>query len=496
MTDITAVLISTFISGFLFLRADWYLLSKGFVPVGTIVMSIFTITYGLGWFLWRIDPDSLFGYSSLSTLSALHGMGSSFALGIVTLAFVYCLVRLCTIPDQQPSLLPKDLYVRNSSRLVPFVVIMLVLSVVLVPYLYDAGMFTRQVGVTSQHLSSAETLVSLAKATTFLSRLLPVAIILLPVAFSDSSRFYKLLILCALTAFVCMAYYTGSRTLLFTVPVYMLIGYIFWYRPKPRNILVVIALLLSLLIPVAEHVRVQREGNPAVPDLRIKYQLFQIGKQLIGTSHDFYLYLDSKSCLADLSQLMATDPLTREISQLGARSFAPESFQRWHISGRLAACSSRSLTPRLWSSLDRFPAGLLPKTLGFSAPSLFDGQELSHELSRTLDLKPGEISNSTLSLFADSWWRYRWFGVIIAFSVFGLLLALIQAFIDYQTANGAVAGLLSQLVLFTLLGSWINNTALTTLWLLFWELPKTLFILYLLVVFIGHARRVFRSQRL
>ena len=493
MPDYLIVLFAILISGVSFALSDQYSLRRGFFPIGTIVFSIFTLTYGLGWFLWRLDPDSLFGYSTQSTLSGLHGMGLSFSIGILTLSFVYSVARIYVFPRSSLNYSPIQIYTKNSQYLVTLTIIILLSSALLIPYLEQVGMFSRGAGSSSLYVFPASILIPLTKASTLLSRLFPVALVLLPVTSHKFSRNTKLAAIFSVTIFVWTAYATGSRTLLFTVPAYLFVGYFFWYRPKLSRIFFLVVVLSILSIPLAENIRVQREGDQAISDLRTKYQAFQIGKQLIGTSHDFYLYLVPQACQADLSSLMAEDPLTRQISQAGVRSFPPDSFQRWHVSGRLLACSTRNLEKRLWSSLGNFPAGLLPKTLGFSGPSLFDGQELSLEISRTLDLKPGEISNSTLSLFADSWWRYRWLGVIIAFSLLGLFLALIQSFIDHQIGKGAMTGLLSQLLLFTLLGSWINNTALTTLWLLFWELPKSLLICYLLVVLVGFARRTYRA---
>ena len=489
MLDTLVVILAILISGLFVFLSDRYSLRRGFFPAGTIVFSIFTLTYGLGWFLWRLDPDSLFGYSTQSTLSGLRRMGLSFSLGIFTLSVVYSVVRTHILPSISLNYSPIEIRSRNSKRLVRFTAVILITSGLLVPYLYQVGMFSRDAASNGLQVSAGSFAILLAKGTTLLSRLLPVALLLLSGLVNRFSRALKLAAILSTCIFMYTAYLSGSRTLLFTVPAYLLIGYFFWYRPRFSRVFFVLALLLSLSLPLAEHIRVQREGDPTITDLRTKYQPFQIGKQLIGTSHDFYLYLDAKSCQADLSILLADDPLTRQISLIGVRSFPPDSFQRWHVSGRLLACSTRKLEKRLWRSLQYFPVGLLPKTLGFSGPSLFDGQELSLELSRTLDLKPGEISSSTLSLFADSWWRYRWLGVTIAFSFLGLFLALIQVFVDYQIAKGAISGLLSQLLLFTLLGSWINNTALTTLWLLFWELPKSLLICYLIVVVIGWSRR-------
>ena len=127
---------------------------------------------------------------------------------------------------------------------------------------------------------------------------------------------------------------------------------------------------------------------------------------------------------------------------------------------------------RRFSDFDRLPFGLLPRSLGFPSDSLFDGQALSESLSHSLDLKPGEISYSTISIFADAWWRWRWPGVALFSAALGALLALIQSFLLWLLARQPMAGLLGQLLVLSLVGTWVNNTTLTMLWFLFWDLPK------------------------
>jgi hypothetical protein len=122
----------------------------------------------------------------------------------------------------------------------------------------------------------------------------------------------------------------------------------------------------------------------------------------------------------------------------------------------------------------------LPKTFVPSAPSLFDGQELVQGISSDLGLRPGEISQGTLSIFADAWWRWRWPGVVLVSAVLGGLLALIQSLLLWLMRHQPIAGLLGQLLVLSLVGSWINNTTLTMLWFLLWDLPKAWFELMLL----------------
>lgn len=483
------MLLSIFFSGALFVCTDYRLLSRGLIPAGTIAYTIYTITYAFGWFLWRLDPDSLFGYSSPTTLSALRGMGVTFSVGIFIFALSYSLSRSFLLPKIRIGHSCKDILETNSLRLLYLVFFILLISTISFPPLSSAGMFARDASLSPIDVTSFNSAVTLAKASNLYSRLVPISLLFLPALFSRLTRAQKLLIFLTLGAFVYFALSTGSRTLIFSVPAYLLIGYLFWFRPKLKYIIAPFLVMLAFALPLAEHIRVVREGDPSIADLKNKYEFFQLGKQLIGTSHDFYIFPSSEVCQSDLETLVANDDLADSIYRRGASKFSQDSFQRWHIVGRLHACSKRRLGKRQWDDLAKFPSGLLPKSLGFDSPNLFDGQDLSQQVSDSLDLKPGEISNSTISLYSDAWWRSRWPGLISASAVVGLIFALIQQFVDYQFWRGSILGLLSQMLLFTLLGSWINNTVLTTLWLLFWELPKVLFLAYILVIII----RVFHS---
>jgi len=192
----------------------------------------------------------------------------------------------------------------------------------------------------------------------------------------------------------------------------------------------------------------------------------------MGTAHEFYLFLTPRDCAADLDTLIKIDPVSAQISRNGVAFLPDDHYLRWHIAGRYLSCSKRVLSHRGFELFDRLPLGLLPSSLGFSTPSLFDGQELSQDLSLSLDLKPGEVSYSTISIFADAWWRWRWPGVVVVTAVLGGLLALIQNLLLWLILRQPMAGLLGQLLVLSLVGTWINNTTLTMLWFLLWDLPK------------------------
>ena len=85
---------------------DRRLLRQGVPSLGALVVALYGLTYGLGWLLWRLDPSSLFGYGSRSTLGALEGLGLLFALGLPGLALGYGAVRLAWPLGVAPSPIP------------------------------------------------------------------------------------------------------------------------------------------------------------------------------------------------------------------------------------------------------------------------------------------------------------------------------------------------------------------------------------------------------
>ena len=241
---------------------------------------------------------------------------------------------------------------------------------------------------------------------------------------------------------------------------------------------------------MAELIRVQREGVSTNPSLQRTFETFQIGKQLMGTSHEFYLMLRADDCRRDLSAVTAADPFALEVYQKGVRSFPSESLHRWHVVGLYESCINRFLDERRWEAFDSLPLALLPRSLGFPSEGLFDGQFLSERLSASLDLKPGEISYSTISLFADAWWRWRWPGVVMFGILLGACLSLIQQLLLWLQRRQPLAGLIGQLLILSFVGTWINNTSLTMIWFLYWDFPKAWFELMVLVNLFG-----FRSSR-
>ena len=56
--------------------------------------------------------------------------------------------------------------------------------------------------------------------------------------------------------------------------------------------------------------------------------------------------------------------------------------------------------------------------------------------------------------------------------ILGGLLGSIQASLIWLVRHKPIQGLLGQLLVLSLVGTWINNTILTMIWFLLWDLPK------------------------
>ena len=458
---------------------DRRLLRQGVPSLGALVVALYGLTYGLGWLLWRLDPSSLFGYGSRSTLGALEGLGLLFALGLPGLALGYSAVRLAWPLGVAPSPIPdrQTLLARYGPLLQRLCEILLVLALVGLVGMASQGVFLRDPEAQRQAFQ-ASPLAKLLVGSGLLSRLAPVGLVLVPLVWSRWRPWQRLAVLLLLLAWLALGLASGSRGQLFTVPVYLFVGALLWRRLSWRRAALVALAGLVAGVVVAEGVRVQREGNLANPALRRQFETFQIGRQLLGTSHEFYALLRPADCAADLADALARDPSLARL--LPASAASPTVDQLYNVVRLYDSCRNRRLVPIGWQGFERLPAGLLPSTLVPWAPSLFDGQARAEALSASLRLKPGEISYSTLSLFADGWLRFRWPGVVLFPAAIGVLLGLAQNLVLLLAGTTPLLALLAQLLALSLISTWINNTALTMLWSLGWDLPKTAFELALL----------------
>ena len=462
-------------------RADWHLLKRGVPSLGLVVTLMYCLTYGIGWTLWRLDPSSLFGYGTASTLGSLDRLGLLLALGLPALVFSYSLVRAAIGGNLPNSFLAfAELHRTRLQRLSYGLV---ALSVIGLVGMTGTGLFLRD--PEQQQLAlQASWLPKLLIGTGLLSRLAPVGLVLVPFAWTGWSRWQQLSVVLLLANWAALASGSASRGQLLALPIYLLLGSLIWRRIPIKRVAVIFLLGGLCFLPLAEVIRIQREGDASNPELQRAFETFQIGKQIMGTSHEFYLLLQGPDCRADLAHHLQQNPQDRRLLGVLSTEMADIPSDRWNVVRLYEACSQRVLKERSFAGFDTLPFGLIPNTLFQSAPSLFDGQELVQTISDDLGLRPGEISQGTLSIFADAWWRWRWFGVASISALFGVIFALIQSLLLLLIVRQPMAGLLAQLLVFSLVGTWINNTALTMVWFLFWDLPKAwieLIVLTLLV---------------
>ncbi|MEB3242550.1 MAG: hypothetical protein VKO44_02845 [Cyanobacteriota bacterium] len=453
-------------------RVDGPLLRRRVPTLGAVVVAMYGLTYGLGWLLWRLDPSSLFGLASRSTLGALQGMGLLFSLGLTSLALGYGAVRLAwplrsagaPIPERQDLLRSRGAVLRRLCEL------LLVLSLLGLVGMASQGVFLRDPQAQRQALD-ASALAKVLVGTSLLSRLAPVGLVLVPLVWPLWRPWQRLAVGGLLVAWLALGLASGSRGQLFNVPLYLFLGALLWRRLSWRQAGALALAGLVAGVVVAEGVRVRRAGPGADAALTRQFEPFQIGRQLLGTSHELYALLRPADCAADLAERLDRDPRLEVLLTPPEATLTPA--ERYHEVRLFDACRRRRLSWQGWSGFERLPVGLLPRTLVPSAPSLFDGQGKVEALSASLRLRPGEISHGTLSLFADGWLRFRWLGVALLPAGIGALLAFLQALVVLQVPRRPLLALLWQLLALSLVGSWINNTSLTMIWSLGWDLPKS-----------------------
>ena len=481
---------ATYLVAIIIVAASDYSLLRRYIPsLGFIFVLMYGVTYGLGLMLWRSDPSSLFGYGSVSTIGALDTLLNYFSIGILSLSASYGICRhlLTRLQNTLPQKSFIELSLPHRENLSNLSLLLIILAVLAISVMSTLGLFARSPAIQAQILHSS-TIAKVIIGSSIISRLAPVGFFLIPFAWKQWSFSLRFFITTLLSVWQVIAISSGSRGLLISLPVYLIIGALCWQKISFRLLLISLFAGALLFLPLAEHLRVSREGDQSVPELKRAFQTFQIGKQLMGTSHEFYLALDPANCSADLTKKLAEDLNSAIIYEKGVKSFPDNTLERWNVVGLYDNCSNRTLRLRGFDGFHKLPLGLLPSTFYKGSPSLFDGQELSENLSRTLDLKPGEISYATISLFADSWWRWGWLGLVLGPASIGALLAVYQSFLSWMIGNKMLVGLLAQFLVVTLFCTWINNTFLTMTWHLFWDFPKSWFELIVLSIVLAGMR--------
>ena len=467
-----------------------YSLLRLFIPsLGFVFVLMYGLTYGLGLTLWRSDPSSLFGYGSLSTTGALDDLLIYFSIGILSLSTSYgiCRFLLTRLQKTLPHRTFTELSWPHRDNLSNLSFLLSTLGVIALSVMSLLGLFYRSPDLQAQVLQGS-IIAKVIVGSSITSRLAPVGFFLIPFSWQHWSQRKRFLIIILLSAWQVVAISSGSRGLFISLPVYLIIGALCWQKISIKNLLIGSLSGALLFLPLAEHLRITREGDQSVPELKRAFQIFQIGKQLMGTSHEFYLALNPVNCSADLTTKLIEDSNAKMIYHKGVKSFPENSLSRWNVVGLYDNCMNREIRQRHFEGFQKLPLGLIPSVLYKDSPNLFDGQELSEDLSASLDLKPGEISYSTISLFADSWWRSGFLGLVLGPASIGALLGLLQSFFSWMLAKRMLFGLLAQFLVVTLVCTWINNTILTMTWYLFWDFPKAWLELVLLSIVLSVSR--------
>ena len=458
---------------FVICRVDWSLLKQGLPSLGVIVTLMYISTYGAGLTFWRFDPSSLFGYATFSTIGSLDRMAFLLSLGLPVLVISYSVISLSTrlLLCEYPCRSLLSIANQNRCLLQRLCFLLLILSVLGVFGMTASGLFLRDPEQQKYALDSS-LIAKLLVGSGLLSRLAPVGLVLVPFSWSSWQRWMKLASLFILSVWAVLAIASASRGQVLALPLYLLIGGLVWRRLSVRSVVVLLLFGSIAFLPLAEAIRINREGDASQPSLSSTFQSFQIGKQLIGTSHDFYLMLSAADCSTDLIDEVAKHPSSLKLSLESQSNYPANSEQRWHHVFLYKNCIDRVVSRRAFAGYSGLLHVYLPKTIFPDAPSLFDGQSLVEAISDQLGLRPGEISQGTLSVFADAWWRWRWAGVLAVSALLGAILAFIQSLLLWILRHQPMAGLLGQLLAISLVGTWINNTTLTMLWFLLWDLPK------------------------
>lgn len=456
-------------------------LRDGVPTLGFIFILMYICTYGVGLTVWSFDPSSIFGYGSLSTNGGLGGMCRLFLIGITGLSTGYIFSRTIIrnsrlkLEDNSSNKLIKQMIgIKRKPEDLAFVLV--ILGVIGLFIMVRSGIFDRQ--LISSFQPDRSLIYKVMVGSSLMSRLAPVGLILLPYGWTKWNKAKRYIIVVAVITWLVLAYLTNSRGQLLSIPLYIIIGCLVSGYITIQKAISIIIVFCVLAWPLAEWIRVNRLDTLSANNDGRMIELFQTGRQMLGTSHEMYLMLRPEDCSVDLDKELKLDKSAHRLvsKDIGELSFD----EKYHIARYFNNCRTRQLLMRGFEGFEKFPWGLLPNTIFATAPSLFDGQDLVERISEELKLKPGEISAGTISVFADSWWRFGWYGVMVVTLLFGLLLGIIQNVLFGLQPYFPFTALLGQLLAVTLIGSWVNNTILTMIWYLMWDFPKSLVELILL----------------
>lgn len=453
---------------------------KSRIPtMGMVVLFGYSLFSGLGVVVWSLSPESLFGSASASTLDALSRLRLINGLGIISFTFGYVLIRYGftrSLNLKHIATHPLAEYVNKGTASI---------CIGLIAFCTLCSLYQLHVGAYSRDLDLQSSVIkgnvfsSLILASAVVTRFAGASFILLPSVYKYQNIHCRFAVFGFLLAWQSIAIASGNRSLVFSLPFYLLIGSLIFKKISLRNFLGVIVVFGLIAVPTAEAVRSMRDGKLFNHNAMLRLNFTQLSNQLYGTSNDFFFTLDPASCRHDLSTEVARDPKLGYLAQADSSSLTAET-GLWHHVRLYQTCSVMKQEKRGWSDFSDILH--LWNPFGNLRHRLFDGQKLVEEKLIEMQIRPGSLSYGTIGLFIDAWDRGGIPGIFKAGAILGLYIGAIEQGILWALSTWGTMGLLSRCLSITLITSWLNNTAMTTTWHLTWEAPKIMILTLLICI--------------
>ena len=126
--------------------------------------------------------------------------------------------------------------------------LLITLAVLALSFMSVLGLFSRSPAVQAQVLQSSIT-AKIIIGSSIVSRLAPVGFFLIPFAWKQWSLFLRFLITFLLSLWQVVAISSGSRGLIISLPVYLIIGAVCWQKLSPRLFLISVFAGALLFLP-------------------------------------------------------------------------------------------------------------------------------------------------------------------------------------------------------------------------------------------------------
>ena len=444
-----------------------------YLSIGKTVWLKLLSTYGIGLVLWNLSPSTSLGTSTHSSIGAISRLTYLASISTLSISFGYYLASRAT-PSSPKHIDLRSAISLNFKPLCLLVSFTLIATLISLSELLFTGFFDRQL---AQQLnpSTTSSISILVTSSGILSRIFPVTLMLIPFIYNELHVNNRNLVLFSLILILPLLWATQTRTLIIAVPFFLLVGTFISGRLKLKKLILTLVISSFIFLPIAEYIRVNRySGNPLnlqgpLPSI----ELHQLARQVLGVPHEVYAMVSSEDCQKDLKIRLEQKPfdirlLTREPDLINALGY-----ERWDIIRSYYYCSGTQRPRRYFSGFSSLAYIYLPKTLFPRLPSLHDGQQLSQQLSNNLNLKEAETSHSTIGIFVDLYWRFGLQWTILVLLAIGALVRTVDYCFYLHLSRQSILFILIYLSTLSLLLYWINNTVLTAIWHLAWDLPKS-----------------------